>query len=139
MRTMETESSSTFLEALFPRPQRSHVRSPRRLKREDKDDEAGGVLVHGLKQYHVERDPFTNERGFHSYVDVSTNCFNVSLLTVAAPSHASHHLLAVYALGAKSPTLNRVAVQHEKQTRPSKHSPGNITQENFRAHLGNRR
>ena len=67
IRTIMTEPSSERLEALFPRPRRSYDHSPRWV-----DEETERALVHGLKKYHVERDPFTNERGFHSFVDVSS-------------------------------------------------------------------
>ena len=66
IRTIMTESSLGRLEALFPRPNHPHCDGPRRAT--DAAEETDRALIHGLSTYHVERDPFTNERGFHSFV-----------------------------------------------------------------------
>lgn len=52
-------------------------------------------------------------------------------------SHASHHVLAVYALGASAELVRDIYYKtHVPILLPSLVSPGPITEENFVEHLG---
>jgi hypothetical protein len=51
-------------------------------------------------------------------------------------SHASHHLLVLYALGASSDLLVAAYKAHEGQLRAAFPSPGEITHENYADHIG---
>ena len=52
-------------------------------------------------------------------------------------SHSSHHVLAVYALGASPELIRDVYYKaHLPKLQPALVSPGPITEENFTEHLG---
>ncbi|KAI0065175.1 hypothetical protein BV25DRAFT_1822291 [Artomyces pyxidatus] len=69
------------------------------------------LLKHNYEHHHA----FFNSRGFHN--------------------HATHHLFAVYALGASPQLLQEVYDTHSYQ-QPIVESPEPITEENFSEHLG---
>ncbi|CAL1702716.1 unnamed protein product [Somion occarium] len=75
------------------------------------------ALLECLKDNHRKRHIFFNDRHFHN--------------------HASHHLLAIYALGADRKLLQTAYQTHVIYQRPSFPSPGEITVENWKDHLGN--
>jgi hypothetical protein len=52
------------------------------------------------------------------------------------PSHAAHHLLAIYALGASAPVIDAAYQTHVAYQQPVKESPGVITAKTFNDHLG---
>jgi len=52
-------------------------------------------------------------------------------------SHASHHLLAIYALGATGKVIESAYETHVAYQRPAYKSPTSITENNFSEHLGN--
>jgi hypothetical protein len=51
-------------------------------------------------------------------------------------SHAAHHLLAIYALGASAPVIDAAYQTHVAYQRPAVASPGVITAKTFNDHLG---
>ena len=51
-------------------------------------------------------------------------------------SHAAHHLLAIYALGASAPIIDAAYQTHVEFQRPAIPSPGVITIKNFQDFLG---
>jgi hypothetical protein len=51
-------------------------------------------------------------------------------------SHAAHHVLAIYALGASAPVIDAAYQTHVVYQRPAVPSPAAITAETFHAHLG---
>ena len=51
-------------------------------------------------------------------------------------SHASHHLLAIYQLGANGPLIEAAYKEHTTYQRKQFDSPGSITEANFHEHLG---
>jgi len=57
-------------------------------------------------------------------------------ITICRASHTSHHLLAVFALGAPVASFDTIFNVHVDRTRPALKSPGNISKENFYEHLG---
>ena len=54
----------------------------------------------------------------------------------AYTSHASHHLLAIYAMGAKSETIKAAYETHVVYQKPAFGSPDGIDQSNWKEHLG---
>ncbi|EED83859.1 predicted protein [Postia placenta Mad-698-R] len=72
-----------------------------------------------LKSNHIQRHAFVNERQFHNSV-----------------SHASHHLLAIFALGGPAPVFDAIFDVQLTRTLPAITSPGQITSQNFYEHLG---
>ena len=60
-----------------------------------------------------------------------------ALLTVRT-SHTSHHLVAIYAMGAGGPLLEEVYKTHIVTLQPAFKSPEPITDDNFWKHLGQR-
>lgn len=58
------------------------------------------------------------------------------LIFVLSRSHATHHLLAIYALGADARVLHGAYQTHVLYQRPSFPSPGEITASNWKEHLG---
>jgi len=57
-------------------------------------------------------------------------------LNIDFPSHAAHHLLAIYALGASAPVIDAAYQTHVAFQRPAVASPGVITIKNFNEFLG---
>ena len=53
-------------------------------------------------------------------------------------SHASHHLVAIYAMGAPGPTIEAAYQTHVVYMRPSFEAPEPVTEDNFWKHLGKR-
>ena len=60
-----------------------------------------------------------------------------ALLTVRT-SHTSHHLVAIYAMGARGELIEQAYQTHIVYMRPAFKSPEPITDENFWKHLGKR-
>ncbi|OCH85388.1 hypothetical protein OBBRIDRAFT_798236 [Obba rivulosa] len=108
-------SSTRKLDVLFPVPgPPPSPLSPARLS--GVTYESGIALSEVLKENHEKWHIFFNEKGFHN--------------------HTSHHLLAVYYLGAKG-TLLRAAYESDIAIqRPARKSPGSINEKNFHEHLG---
>ncbi|CCL99026.1 uncharacterized protein FIBRA_01035 [Fibroporia radiculosa] len=77
------------------------------------------TISKALKKNHVQRHAFVNEYGFHN--------------------HTSHHLLAVFAMGAPAPLFEEIFGDHAQRTLPTLESPGVITKDNFYDHIGDRR
>ncbi|KAH9965709.1 hypothetical protein BJV74DRAFT_785799 [Russula compacta] len=69
------------------------------------------VLLHNRENYHI----FFNDKGYHN--------------------HATHHMLAIYGLGA-SPEIIEDAYKTHDYLKPTFDSPEPITQKNFTEHLG---
>ena len=89
------------------------------------------ALRHDFKRHSC----FINHLKFHKYVErlpeSSTDVLNVLL------SHATHHVLAVYALGVSPQLIRDVYYKtHLPTLQPSLVSPRPITEQNFREHLG---
>ncbi|KAI0667401.1 hypothetical protein C8Q78DRAFT_982173 [Trametes maxima] len=79
---------------------------------------SGTALADVLKDNHVKWHAFFNDRGFHN--------------------HASHHLVAIYALGAGGPLIDAAYQTHAVYMRPAFDSPEPITEKNVWLHLGKR-
>ncbi|RPD56826.1 hypothetical protein L226DRAFT_574175 [Lentinus tigrinus ALCF2SS1-7] len=71
-----------------------------------------------LKDDHVKWHAFINDRGFHN--------------------HTSHHLVAIYAMGAGGPLTEEAYQSHVVSMQPAFKSPEPITDDNFWKHLGKR-
>ncbi|KAG6334573.1 hypothetical protein ID866_4510 [Astraeus odoratus] len=80
------------------------------------DPESTEMLVRTLVHNHVTWHIFFNYQEFHN--------------------HASHHLLAIWAMGACGPIIEATYAQHWEYQRPVFESPGRITHSNFYEHLG---
>lgn len=85
------------------------------------------VLKHNRQTHHI----FINNRGFHKYVHLS----HLQQNTTKSPSHATHHVLAIYGLGA-SPEIIEDAYGTHDYLKPVFESPDPITENNFAEHLG---
>ncbi|KAG6334577.1 hypothetical protein ID866_4514 [Astraeus odoratus] len=83
------------------------------------DPESTETLVRLLVHNHITWHIFFNYKGFHN--------------------HASHHLLAIWAMGACGPVIEATYTQHWEYQRPAFESPGHITHSNFYKHLGDER
>ncbi|KAI0367931.1 hypothetical protein BV20DRAFT_534637 [Pilatotrama ljubarskyi] len=75
-------------------------------------------LVNTLKDNHVKWHAYFNDRGFHN--------------------HASHHLVAIYAMGAGGPLIEAAYQTHVAYMRPAFQSPEPIDDKSFWLHLGKR-
>ncbi|KAH9895753.1 hypothetical protein C8Q73DRAFT_644436 [Cubamyces lactineus] len=76
------------------------------------------ALANALKDNHVKWHGFFNDLGFHN--------------------HASHHLVAIYALGAGGPLIEAAYQTHVAYMRPAFEAPEPINEKNFWVNLGKR-
>ncbi|KAF9222191.1 hypothetical protein BS17DRAFT_709500 [Gyrodon lividus] len=83
------------------------------------DSESTDALIRTLSDNHVRWHIFFNYKGFHN--------------------HASHHLLAIWAMGAPGPVIDAAYVTHCKYQRPAFESPEHINRSNIYKHLGDER
>ncbi|KAF9815237.1 hypothetical protein IEO21_04684 [Rhodonia placenta] len=114
------ERTDNLLDRLFPLP--SAAPSPLCPERFPGITHASKIAVaEALKANHLERHSFTNEHGFHN-----------------GGSHASHHLLAAFALGAPARVFNAIYEVQIGRTRPASNISKIITRETFWDHLGDR-
>ncbi|CCM00189.1 uncharacterized protein FIBRA_02217 [Fibroporia radiculosa] len=110
-------TASEELDALFPLPtRRQDSFCPDWLPGVTSESKLAVSRV--LKANHEQRHAFINEYGFHN--------------------HTSHHLLAVFALGAPPPIFDAIFGDHKSRTLPTLESPGVIDEDNFFEHLGKR-
>lgn len=70
-----------------------------------------------------------------SISELETAC-SLTQLTQAADSHATHHLYAIYTLGATPEVLQAAYETHKEYQRPAFDAPGEITEKNWKDHLG---
>ena len=93
------------------------------------------VLQHDFKRH----SPFLNHLKFHKYEEPLE--FSTPVLTIyPCFSHASHHVLAVYALGASPELIKDVYhKRHLPKLLPTSVSPGLINEGNFVEHLNDER
>jgi len=54
-------------------------------------------------------------------------------------SHASHHLICIWAMGANGPLIDAAYATHYEYMRPAFESPGPITHDNYNAHVGDQK
>ncbi|SRR6266404_8472095 len=85
------------------------------------------VLKHNRQSNHI----FFNEKGFHKYVQF----VSLKWRTSKSRSHLTHHVLAIYGLGA-SPEIIENAYKTHDYLIPAFPSPDSITEMNFSDHLG---
>ncbi|KAI0739605.1 hypothetical protein C8Q80DRAFT_1222014 [Daedaleopsis nitida] len=110
-------SEATDLDTFFPLPSSPpSTRSPSRLPGITRS--SSDALIKVLKDNHVKWHAFFNDRGFHN--------------------HASHHLLAIYALGAGGPLIEEAYQTHVVYMRPAFKSPEPVNEKNFWKHVGKR-
>ncbi|KAI0919854.1 hypothetical protein AcV5_001812 [Taiwanofungus camphoratus] len=76
------------------------------------------AVAEALKENHQTRFAFITDDGLHN--------------------HTSHQLLAVYAMGAPASLMNPILRLHDVRTEPARPSPGDIRDDNFYDHLGDR-
>ncbi|KAH9849119.1 hypothetical protein C2E23DRAFT_862163 [Lenzites betulinus] len=102
------------LDKLYPIPSHAPVaQAPRRFP--GVTPESTATLLDTLKDNHVKWHIFFNEKHFHN--------------------HTSHHLLALYHLGANSETIKAAYATHTSYQRKAYESPGAISRDNFHEHL----
>ena len=127
---------TTKLDTFFPLPSEApSSQSPVRLPGITR--ESSEALVKVLKDDHVKWHAFFNDKGFHKCVVRSCCCIIQCRLTLP-DSHASHHLVAIYAMGARGELIEQAYQTHIVYMRPAFKSPEPITDENFWKHLGKR-
>src|SRR5258708_3517490 len=80
------------------------------------------VLKHNHRTYHI----FFNDKGFHKYVHLP----HLRQKTAESRSHVTHHVLAIYGLGA-SPQIIEDAYETHDYLKPAFESPDPITEKNF--------
>ena len=91
-----------------------------------------GVLKHNRANNHI----FFNEKGYHKYVKFPSVFHSMPVSDITSKlSHATHHMLAIYGLGA-SPQIIEDAYKTHDYLKPSFDSPEPITDKNFTEHLG---
>jgi hypothetical protein len=100
------------------------------------DQTSTEALVRTLSDNHVRWHIFFNYKGFHKYV--SHRNVPVSLFDVSR-SHAAHHMLAIWAMGAPGPVIEAAYATHCEYQRPAFAAPGPINNHNFYKHLGDER
>ncbi len=88
------------------------------------------VLKHNRQNHHI----FFNDKGFHKYVQL----LHLRRNTAKSRSHVTHHVLAIYGLGA-SPEIIEDAYGTHDYLKPVFESPDPITEKNFAEHLGDAR
>ena len=94
------------------------------------------ALIKTLSDNHVRWHIFFNYKGFHKYVMHQTML--ISFFDISR-SHAAHHLLAIWALGAPGPVIEAAYATHCKYQRPAFAAPGPINNHNLYKHLGDER
>ncbi|EMD35787.1 hypothetical protein CERSUDRAFT_115740 [Gelatoporia subvermispora B] len=105
------------LDELFPVPAPApSPLSPTRIP--GVTSESSNALAKVLKDNHRRWHAFFNDRGFHN--------------------HASHHMVAIFALGASGPLIEAAYDTHVAYMRPAYPSPEAISETNFYEHLGER-
>ncbi|KAI0776927.1 hypothetical protein BD413DRAFT_523845 [Trametes elegans] len=105
------------VDAFFPFPTAApSPKGPARLP--GVTHESSVALLKTLKDDHIRFHAFFNDRGFHN--------------------HASHHLVAIYALGAPGPLIEAAYATHTSYLLPSFESPQPIDGKTFWLHLGKR-
>ncbi|KAH9849117.1 hypothetical protein C2E23DRAFT_840918 [Lenzites betulinus] len=103
------------LDAFFPLPSAVHS-PPFPARVPGVTPASGAALVKTLKDNHVKWHAFFNERGFHN--------------------HASHHLVAIYGLGASGPLIEAAYQTHVAYMRPAVESPESLDEKSVWTHLG---
>ncbi|TBU44557.1 hypothetical protein BD309DRAFT_862019 [Dichomitus squalens] len=106
---------TTELDKFFPLPSEAPSnKAPVRLA--GFSHKSGEALAKALQDDHVKWHAFFNDFGFHN--------------------HASHHLVAIYALGANSTLIEAAYQTHVVYMRPAFESPEPVNATNFWKHLG---
>lgn len=90
------------------------------------------VLLHNRENNHI----FFNDKGYHKCVSSAMSM--TKSLSHFDQSHATHHMLAIYGLGA-SPEIIKDAYSRHNYLKPAFDSPEPITDKNFTEHLGDAR
>ena len=101
-------------------------------------DESAKKLLEKLRDNYVKWHAHFDSRGFHKYGSLGRfPCHLSGSLTtfVSFHSHLTHHLIAIYGLGASAPLIEAANETHMYQ-KPAFASPGPITEENFIEHIG---
>ena len=127
-------TSKDILNKLFPAPvaPAKHL-APENLPGVSVD--TSDTLSRLLKDDHERHHIFFNAKGFHKCVLIQLPiCFCRLIYKIL--SHATHHLYAIYTLGASSEVLEAAYQTHVKYQRPSFDSPTDITESNWISHLG---
>ncbi|EIW52976.1 uncharacterized protein TRAVEDRAFT_175105 [Trametes versicolor FP-101664 SS1] len=114
----ETHRAAAFdhakLDKLYTIPSHSpSAQAPKRFP--GVTPESTATLLETLRDNHVKWHIFFNEKHFHN--------------------HASHHLLALYHLGANGDNIKAAYATHTSYQRRAYESPGKITRDNFHEHL----
>jgi hypothetical protein len=135
--TTPTRSSAEGLARLFPPPRLPpSVLAPGRMPGVGPD--ATFALLKNLKDNHERSHIFFNHFLFHKYVCLQAIHSPTDVLTFVC-SHAAHHLIALYALGADAPLLDAAYEgTHLDHMRDAFVAPEGvtITEENFTDYIG---
>jgi hypothetical protein len=91
------------------------------------------VLKHNRQTHHN----FINDLGYHKYVHLSHLRQNTANLK--SHSHATHHVLAIYTLGASPEIIEDAYKTAHDHLLPAIVPPDPITEKNFTEHLGDER
>ena len=133
--TLSAQTARPALDVLFHEPPLPpSVLSPRVFP--GIDASSTDALIKTLSDNHVRWHIFFNYKGFHKYVTrqkVQVSVFDMSR------SHAAHHLLAIWSLGAPGPVIEAAYATHCEYQRPAFAAPGLINNHNFYKHLGDER
>ena len=125
-------STSGYLDRIYTEPRSvSSLSTPLLLP--GRTAESARVLAHLLKKNLESHHIFLNDLGFHKWAALML----LHYLSDNISSHLSHHLYALYALGASPDALRAAYTSQAKAQRPAFESPKAITKENWKEHLGN--
>lgn len=132
---MAKSTLTPTLDALFPPPFQSGINFSL-TQNPGISAEAGNMLVRLLKDNYEKYHIFFNEKGFHKYVTLIVQLCTCADRCLPARSHATHHLFAIYALGAPPSLLEAAYATHTVYQRNVADSPEEITSDNWKDHFG---
>jgi hypothetical protein len=122
--------ATDFLETLYPVPLSTGI-TPFPGHTSESARALLGVLKHNYQTHHN----FFNELGYHKYVHSSHSRYNGP----KSSSHATHHVLALYTLGASPEIIEDAYKTAHDYLLPVIKTPGPITENNFGEHLADQR
>lgn len=126
-------SDSDLLETLYPVPLSTGI-TPFPGHTSESTRALLGVLKHNYQTHHN----FFNELGYHKYVRPFI-WHSQDINHPKSRSHATHHVLALYTLGASPEIIEDAYKTAHDYLLPAIKCPGPITEKNFAEHLADER
>ena len=98
--------------------------------------ESTSALIETLKENHERYHIYFNDQGFHKYVRLLSLPFHQPQPLLLPNSHLSHHVLALWSLGATAAQIRAASARDAETQRPAVDPPEEITEANFSTHIG---